>query len=177
MKSNWKDLMELIVCAAEGPFGLITSNFINSTYLFNPINQQPQLRWLMDGKRREKRERRMNYSLRSGWLGLLVLVSFLCGALAGPPAHNPQRKKPTPTALQFHPQKKFHFHFFCWIPFQLAAGRWAPWGGVSFIPFHWRQENPTNSIPFHLFSSLACRSISFISLSLVWCCGLVSFLG
>ena len=68
--------------------------------------------------------------MRWGVVGLVGARFFSLRSTAAAAALNPQRKKPTPTALQFHPQKKFHFHFFCWIPFQLAAGRWAPWGGL-----------------------------------------------
>ena len=68
--------------------------------------------------------------MRWGVVGLVGARFFSLRSTAAAAAYNPQRKKPTPTALQFHPQKKFHFHFFCWIPFQLAAGRWAPWGGL-----------------------------------------------
>eukprot|EP00493_Phyllostaurus_siculus_P010810 UN10963 len=48
-----------------------------------------------------------------GWSGLLRLVFSLCGALAGGPAHNPQREKqPQPplglTALILSSFSSFH---------------------------------------------------------------------
>ena len=119
--------------------------------------------------------------------GLLFARFFLCGALAGPPAHNPQMKnkqtKPTLSAwATLNPINCWlsmlsrNWWMSCLLPPWLTASLWARWGGVDwfhsivihklidFISFH--QINLF--ISFHFITQLTISFTRWAACLLSW---------
>ena len=114
MEWNWINFMKWSSAAQRG-VPPITNSKNNSTNFSSIQSNQLLLLliWWMKRKLIEQEERRRRSLLWA--VGLLRLVFSLCGAVAGPPALNPQREKAAPPAPIHQPSTMKRFSIVDWF--------------------------------------------------------------